>query len=363
MSDGCAIVYFLDVGQGTCQVIDLGGGRAIVIDGGPTGDVVARLSAAGISSILSLIVSHNDSDHQRGALEILEHFQGAIHTLYFLEDRPVDRIGLYSVAKRFMESHSLAVYRLELDDTPRILFRDEQSDLTLELLYPSFLDNLTNRLSRNSNSTSGVLALFCGSRRVVFPGDATLAAWKRIRERLGGPIPCDVLAVPHHGGVIWERQQRRENATDFTERISKDLNWLYTEAIACDYAVISASTTNAYGHPQPCVIEALKSAGGRNRRILCTQITEQCCPKAVLQHFGSDRPEVSTHEVLIDMGSQLSNGVACAGTVIVKVNPDSVTVSHISEHQNRVQRMKDELGGHPLCLTEMTVFSAGKEVL
>jgi beta-lactamase superfamily II metal-dependent hydrolase len=202
--------FFLDVGQGTSQVICLGGKRAIVIDGGPSAEIPLILLCRYVDTIEALFVSHNDADHHRGVIQILQQYRGAIKQFYFLEDRPLDEIGLYRLAKELMEDKSIGeCLRLERNENYHVLYKDEQADLYLELLFPTVMDNLGARTAGDSNSTSAVLALHCGKRRIVFSGDATIEAWQTINNRVGGPSPSDIFVVPHHGGIVWPERQRR----------------------------------------------------------------------------------------------------------------------------------------------------------
>jgi len=102
-----------------------------------------------------------------------------------------------------MEEKSLLAdpIRLERDDEPRVLFSEPANDLSLELLFPTFKDNLDAQIASQPNETSAVVVLCCGKRRIVFPGDSSISDWRRVRNRLGGPISADVLSVPHHGAT------------------------------------------------------------------------------------------------------------------------------------------------------------------
>jgi beta-lactamase superfamily II metal-dependent hydrolase len=91
--------YFLDVGQGSSNVILLGNRRAIVIDCGPAAHVPLRLLHRYVDQIVALVVSHNDSDHHGGAAGIVAAYPRAIDQVYFLQDRPVEQIGLYAVVQ------------------------------------------------------------------------------------------------------------------------------------------------------------------------------------------------------------------------------------------------------------------------
>jgi len=85
----------LDVGQGSSQVILLGEGRAIVLDGGPSASVpLGSLKDRGVNTLEALIISHNDYDHDKGACEVLINYKDALKRLLFLEDRPIQKIRI-----------------------------------------------------------------------------------------------------------------------------------------------------------------------------------------------------------------------------------------------------------------------------
>jgi competence protein ComEC len=341
--------FFLDVGQGTSQVVLLGRGRAIVIDGGPTGRIPIALLDRYVSKILALIVSHNDADHHRGALQILEKYRGAIEKLFFLQDRPLDRIGLYRLAKRLILGRAIQCCRLERNNEPRI-FYDDEAGVTFEVLFPPFLSNLEAQEDGEPNATSGVLALFCGSRRIMFSGDATMRAWRQIHALVRGPFPTDVLSVSHHGGVIWPCQERGEESTSYEARVQEDLRWLYTEAFPCRHAVLSVATSNTYNHPREWVVKALRQAGAV---VLCTQITSQCCDNLEEVRLKGIRtvtsPSRSVRRKELTRSGGNSRNVACAGTIVAEIGPDSVRIERLDEHQAGVAALAASTGGHPLC--------------
>jgi competence protein ComEC len=176
--------YFLDVGQGTSQVINLGGGSAIVIDCGPSfqvlGDLLRRQLR--IQRIAALILSHNHSDHIGGVPGLVRQYRKAIDQIYLLQDQP---------AKNLQNHKVFAFLRQEVDakniPEPIPLLRHPKNvwlygtspdPLGLELLFPSFLENIEGQASGNQNHTCAVLLLRCGSIRVLFPGDAEIDAWR-----------------------------------------------------------------------------------------------------------------------------------------------------------------------------------------
>lgn len=267
--------YFLDVGQGSSNVILLGNRRGIVIDCGSQARVPLKLLKRYVDRIVALVVSHNDRDHHGGAAGIVAAYPRNIDRVYFLKDRPVADIGLYAVVKKALDRGLMVnpPIRLERQEGPRILFEDPAIDLSLELLFPTFLDNLEAQDTGSHNATSGVLALLCGNRKIVFPGDSTLGNWRLIQRRLGSPVSCNILNVPHHGGNDVTARQKHEAPQQHENRVIGELDWLYSQAVHCDNAVISVGTSNPHKHPNPLTVAALRRSGAN---VLCTQITRQC---------------------------------------------------------------------------------------
>ena len=73
-------VFFVDVAQGTCHVILLGGRRAIVIDCGCVQRkdqfILKFLHRMNVEFIERLIVSHSHNDHSGGAVAVLGDYAG-----------------------------------------------------------------------------------------------------------------------------------------------------------------------------------------------------------------------------------------------------------------------------------------------
>ncbi len=342
--------YFLDVGQGTSNVILLGMRRAIVIDCGRSARVPLQLLRRYVDRIIALIVSHNDADHQGGASQVLAAYPRAIDQLYFLQDRPIEHLRLYALARQEYAAGNLVAppRRLERQDHPLVIYEDAARDLSLELLFPTFLDNLGAQQSADPNATSAVLVLFCPSPRIIFPGDTTLEDWRRIRSRLGAPIPADLVAVPHHGGRVSPRQAASESSVDYQARVAREQRWLYSEAMRCSHAVLSVGTSNTYDHPRPETISALRQAGSV---VMCTQLTPQCHSDPERLRPGVIPPAVpsQSRRPIDTTQSGRSRNLACAGTVITEIDPTGVVIHRLPLHQAAVDHLVTAPGGHPLC--------------
>lgn len=339
--------WFLDVGQGSSNVILLGDGRAIVIDCGPQNSTTTiELLKRYVDFVDVLVISHNDSDHDGGVARILENYPKAIDKIYFLSDRTSNQIKTFRLAIREYEAGNLldAPRRLEVNEQPQIIYSDNDKNIALKLFYPDLMDSLKSEESgaRRANRTSGVLGLFCGNRNIVYSSDATIVSWESIAEKMSDSIPlrCDVMTVAHHGGRISDNRSEESQAQ---ER-------LYSEIINPQFGVISVGSSNQYGHPLASTISALQN---NNVKILCTQITPRCFddlesirPGLVKPFFG---PSQSTAKVRKTSQAHWSKGVGCVGSIVVEVSPNKVNVRPYNTLQREINQLIGSDNFHPLC--------------
>ncbi len=332
---------FLDVAQGTCNIVLLGNSRAIVIDCGPKGIMpVHALKYFGVSEIVALIVSHNDSDHYGGAAQIIQSFPKQIHQIYFLEDRLTRRTQLLTNIRHELKTGNLLSQpiRLEADSQKgKIIFTDPERAINLQVLFPWMLANIDAREAGGKNRTSAVLALNCGAHRIVFGGDLDYEGWRQVHNEWGKPIVCDALAVSHHGGALTNSNEQQR------------LAWIYRNAIRCDTAIVSVGSVNQFNHPRPAHIRALKQSGAN---VLCTQITTQCCENLEPIRPGVIQPALpgkSTPHESLTVGAGRSRDVACAGSVAIELGPGAINVRRLADHQAAVDHMATSEDGQPLC--------------
>ena len=325
--------YFLDVGQASAHVLDLGLGRAIVIDcGGPFDVALELLDRLGIKRIAAIALTHNHVDHSAGIRRVIEQYRKQIDLIAFLQDERAQRLMrrrvLQFLLKEAKQKNIPKPVCLQRRPDRRYLHRG--ADVSVEIVYPDFMENLEAQATGRENACSAVLRLTCGSRTIVFPGDAELTVWKAIHGERGTPIVCDVLAVPHHGGQVVRQQRAGETNDDFYTAIRPEYDWLYTDCIQPEYAIISAGTDNSHNHPIPVHLDALRDAGAK---ILCTQITERC--HSNVARFA---PAVLQPQSLPGHAKGRKPGVACAGTVLVQIGPDEIYVDRFDEHRQEIGR-------------------------
>ncbi len=344
-------VCFADVGQGTSNVILLGNRRAIVIDCGAAQaeTVLGVLRRFQIDTITRLIISHSHDDHSRGAAAVLTAFQGRVEELWMLDDVRRPKSLFWQRVLEEMRANRLdrrQIHLLVREDRPKEIYRDDR--VLLSLIAPDCVTNFRAVDDRDPNFTSAVLVLTRGKQQILFAGDSTIAEWREIMQRRKRPFKCDLLAVPHHAGGVWERQQPGEAQAAFEARVQSDLDWLYTNAMKANFGLVSVGTSNQHKHPRPEVMAALRRAGIVP---ICTQMTRQCAADLESQR-GRTLPLVLPSRSLLRKDvtqKNRSRNVACAATVLVELRDDGIIIQRFADHQAMIDRLVTQHGGTPLC--------------
>lgn len=180
-------VLVLDVGAGSCALVERAGQRLLFDAGSSTVPDVGRtiirpaLLSQAILRIDTLVLSHSDRDHTSGAREVIDTF--APSTL-LVSDYFADRELLDYAAAR-----GVNVRRVRLLGEP---LREDG----FEILGPPTWERYGARPAQNDCSL--VVRVSIAGRTVVFPGDIEE---KGIEALLATPgdLASDVLIAPHHG--------------------------------------------------------------------------------------------------------------------------------------------------------------------
>jgi len=322
--------WFLDVGQGTSNVILLGEGKAIVIDCGPRGSqqTMQLLTRQYIDTLEAVIISHNDNDHDGNVSRVLSQYRRAVRRVLFLQDRAVtnEMPKTFGVLRCAADGDFPDPERLETKAAkPQVLF--SQNGIVLSVLYPNLMQNLDAQGAGIPNQTSAVLLLSCAERRVVFSGDATIEAWDWLTVRFpeNKPLACDIMTIPHHGGAI--------SRSEATEAVSQ--HHLYTDLIRPTYGVVSVATVNPHDHPNIVTIKALRDAGVT---VLCTQMTSKCSND--LEAIRSSRGTIPAPSRSVEepdyTGSHRSRHVACFGSVVAEISKSELRIRNLKRHQQNM---------------------------
>jgi len=333
-------VFFLDVGQASCNIILLGNREAIVIDSGSgKGSLPLKfLKRCRIDRIAALVVTHNHADHIGGATSILGDYRDCVDRIWFVDDGSFVQSQLYSRIRNLVDGKVLSrehLCRLECGVDPTIVWEDPSRNAAARVFAPLAIQNLIATDLKQPNATSAVLILDYGVNRIIFGADSQLAEWKDIHKRYG-TIRCDVLSAPHHGGHI---------DTD-----ESNIEWLYTEAIKADIAVLSVATTSK-SHPRQEVIRSLRL---NDTHVMCSQISSRCTldleaarsTGIQLRHSSaSSRKLMQSKSSRKGKTIHRSVKVPCAGTVRAELNGTAVTVDSRAEHQAFVGQLPTQ----PIC--------------
>lgn len=338
-NDQIAKVYFLDVGQGTSQVIEFADGNLVIIDCGASADaLVMLLKTIRFNEIRAVVLSHWHDDHVNGTPALLQNFATKIRFFYLPQDQPAANIRANSIFKqlrRMADKRLFSLERLEYRNIDRGRIwgpEDSSHGPQLSVQYPDLVQSLDAQSQEDVNQGSGILLLQYGEGRILFPGDAGKKAFKALIKREGScPIHCNILAAPHHSGKL-------NSGPIDVKNYRNCYHWLYQDVVKPDHVVVSVGTDNTYGHP---ISEHLFEAVASGATIICTQITPQCH-----REVQSIKPSLLP---LAHLPAECANnnGVGCGGTIVAELNATGVIVERLREHQDKVDTLSNAQS--PLC--------------
>lgn len=238
-------VTFLDVGQGDSTLIQLPGGKTMLIDGGGLwGDfdigesvVAPYLWDHGIEKIDYLVPTHSDNDHLEGLLYVIKEMKaGVLHTN-----------SLIPFKTNLVQLENLAQAKNIPITDENVLF--DNFNIRIEKFHPT-KEYVLSHFDRKENNFSTVLKLTYGLVSFLFTSDIEKEAEEYLVKRYGDKLRSTILKVPHHGS--------RTSSTNH-----------FLNAISPEVAVISVGALNRYRHPAKRVIERYKK---NNIKILRTDL-------------------------------------------------------------------------------------------
>ena len=235
---GELLITCLDIGQGDGIVIQLPGGKNVMVDGGSSSkknvasyQILPYLKNQGISVVDAMLISHTDLDHISGVQELLTLKEKHLTTLrirnLLLPDWKAPE-AVYHELEEQAKRCGISVIRLHQGQKLRF------GGVSLKILAPE-----PGADGTDVNEEGVVLELEYGKFRGLFTGDIGAETEKKLLPELDD---VDFLKVGHHGS-------RYSTCQEFLDGIKPEL------------AVISCSETNTYGHPSPETTERLEQNG------------------------------------------------------------------------------------------------------
>lgn len=249
MSDEVLRIAFLDVGQGDSTVIILpDGSTGIVVDCPRAALTIDFLEERGVTALSYIFLTHTDSDHIGGVVELLSNFRKSGNMDVISWNNDTHRVGggnRRTILRRLLELRE--DYGLQLEE-PRAGMQHTVQDLEIDILHPATGNLYGSQLDDFPNDVSVVLKLNFGKYRALLTGDIQARGWLWMMGR-NTDLRADILKFPHHG-AWYEPNAGQPSLPEVLSLIGPRI------------AIISVGSNNAYCHPHPNTVELLCSLPG-----------------------------------------------------------------------------------------------------
>ncbi len=233
-------ITFLDVGQGDGIFIKNGKGMTVLIDGGSTDEksvgtyrIIPFLKSKGVGILDYIIVTHADSDHMNGILELLEkRKESGIKINHLLLPKTTLIEENYEKLVNLAEENKIPILYIKAGDK----FKEGSFEMTC--LHPTM-----NFTPDNTNSYSTVLQLEYGNFKALFTGDLEKNGEDVLLEH-GELEDIFLLKVAHHGSKYSTKEE-------------------FLNIVNPEISIISSGKDNSYGHPHKELLERLENVGSK----------------------------------------------------------------------------------------------------
>src|SRR3990167_6809724 len=228
-------VYFLDIGQGDAIFIDSPTHGRVLVDCGPNRKILSELGKIlpfADKRIDVIVETHPDKDHIGGLPEAVSRYEVGM----FLEPGVESENVIDDELRK----------RVEENNIPRLLAKRGMvinfgDGAKLQILFPLRGQDVSNW---ETNSASIVARFVYGDKSFLLTGDSPIRIENVLLNLDQNLLDSDVLKAGHHGS-----------------RTSTSLS--YAQTVSPEYAVISSSKDNTYGHPHKEVLDILESVGAK----------------------------------------------------------------------------------------------------
>ncbi|WP_250277487.1 DNA internalization-related competence protein ComEC/Rec2 [[Clostridium] colinum] len=222
-------ITMLDIGQGD-SIVGINNNSTFLIDGGgnksySVGEniILPYLKSKGIKSLDFVFVTHNDTDHIKGIIEILDKIN--IKNLFLPLNNTIDENykNLLITAK----NENIPIYFLQAGDK---LILDK--NIEFDILHPN-----KNFYNKDDNNNSIVLKLKYKNHSILFTGDIEKEAEKFLVDN-NLNLSANILKIAHHGS-------KTSTTKEFLNKVNPNI------------ALISCKKDNIYNHPSEETINIL----------------------------------------------------------------------------------------------------------
>ena len=187
-------VTFIDVGQGSATLVELSGGRTLLIDGGASSSksaigervIAPLLWTKGFTRLDGIIITHPDSDHYNGIPFLVEHFSPGF---------------LWTATHNDSEAGYGRLLALCQKRGVKIIVPEDGELLQFGRTHIRCLANTLAAYPATTSSNNGlVLRLQHKGLSILFPGDIEHATEQKLIDGLSLE-PSDILLAAHHGSA------------------------------------------------------------------------------------------------------------------------------------------------------------------
>ena len=226
-------ITMLDVGQGDCICVQTADG-CFLFDGGSSSRsnvgekvILPFLQYEGIDHIDGIFLSHGDTDHYSGILQLLQQEQITIGTIY------LPQVG----------TESMKDFQVLADYMRKVKYMSKGDGLSRDNILITCL-HPTKGYEADSNAYSACYLLKIEEFSMLFTGDVEGEGEALLIQELQKRQlrQVDVLKVAHHGS-------KYSTTEEFLQISSPTLS------------LISCGKNNSYGHPHKETLERLKQTG------------------------------------------------------------------------------------------------------
>lgn len=231
--DGLLKIHFFDIGQGDSIFIEAPNGSQVLVDGGPDGSVIQKLSAVMPfydKEIDLIVLSHAHADHVTGLVEVLKRYnvKNIITADISYES------GEFAAWQEGIKSEGANIV-----DAVAGNYTDLGNGVRLETIHP--FTSPGGITTKDPHNFMVVNILKYGDFELLLTGDLESKEERAIMAN-GIKIDSDILKVGHHGS--------KTSSADY-----------FLEAVSPQLAIISLGAKNRYGHPHISVTDRLESFG------------------------------------------------------------------------------------------------------